>query len=153
MNKLAWNPIPAIGKLWKPVGKTLGKYTTQSKNPVVKWTSRAGLPVVGVGALGGIPSYFEGKSQGQQNMVGVGQDAGRAALAKQMENMPQWQKELVAVDPSLAMVMGEKRMPGMIAAYEQQSGQKFKPGLIGSLFNQDSGKPMQYTDNSGQILT
>lgn len=148
MNKLAWNPL----SLWKPVTSALGRATVNNPNKVIKWTSRIAKPLVGGGAFFGGAGYLQGRMQGQQTMTGIGNDAAEAMIAKQMQGMPSWQRELVALDPSLAMVVGDRAAPGLIKNYEQQSGQAFKPGLIGSLFNQ-SGEPTKFVNSNGQALS
>ena len=138
-----------VKNMYAPVVKSIGDATVNNPNKYIKWTSRMAAPAVGVMPLAvGAGSFFEGRRQGLGNMYQTGQDAAEVALDKQLQSMPWYMREIAAADPSVMMTAAEQQMPGTIKNWETQTGKTFKPGLIGSLFNQNKGPSRFVYDNA-----
>jgi len=141
----------AGGAVAKQVGKSLltrlGDRTIRSANKWVKWPSRVGAYTAAAAplplAIGGAMGYLgAGQAAGQ-----IGTEATLAGAQQMLSSMPAWQRELIAMDPSLLMSAANRKMPGLASTYQQQTGAPFKPGMLGQLF--DLGQANQWGYNTG----
>jgi hypothetical protein len=140
----------AAGKgMFRSLMSRMGDRTLRSANKWIKWPSRVGLGLAAAApvplALGGVMGYLGGGQKARQ----MGVDASMAGMQQQLAQMPAWQRELVAADPSLLMVGANRKMPGLTAKYEQMSGQQFKPGMLANIYGGMNNNQWGYRTQGG----
>ena len=117
----------------RPLGENIAAHTVGSSNLPIKWMSKAtaaAAPTVGMaGLLGGTLGYLHAPAVARQ----VGVDAGMAGTQQSLANMPSWQRELAAIDPTVLMSGANQRMPGTSQVYSQITGQPYQSGIFGGL--------------------
>jgi hypothetical protein len=112
-------------------------------------TSLAGM--VGLGTAGyGIYDAITGSPYDRASAAQTGYDAAQAGITKKIDSLPFWQRSLARMDPTLVASSVEEKIPGSISAWENGTGRKFSPGLLGGLTS--SSKPT-FTTFEGQNIS
>jgi hypothetical protein len=65
--------------------------------------------------------------------------AAQAAVQKRMNNLSPMERFAVRMDPTLAVGFMEKEMPGSIAKWERETGQRYNPGFLAALHDKATG--------------
>ena len=108
--------------------------------------------MVGGAAVGLGDAILSDKPYDAEAVQAEGRSGAQAGIQKRLDAMTPMERFGARLDPSLAAQAAEKRIPGSIAAWEKQTGQKFQPGLIASTMEawRTGGKPKFYsTDAAG----
>jgi hypothetical protein len=90
-----------------------------------------------------------GLGQGPMQAQQLGANASMAGKQQLLTQMPAWQRELAAIDPSLLMVAAGKRMPGVYQSYQNMNGEQFSPGFLGGLLGSDKSQGWGYNTPGG----
>lgn len=96
---------------------------------------------LGLSALDGYDAATSEKPYDEQQVMQEGYDGGQAGIRQGLAGMTPFQRRMAQFDPSLAVQRMDGKLPGAIANWEQQNGQAYQPGMLGSLsqFGQSVG--------------
>lgn len=101
---------------------------------VGKWGGRAlTTGFIGLSAVDGYDAATSEKPYDEQQVMQEGYDGGQAGIRQGLAGMTPFQRRMAQFDPSLAVQRMDGKLPGAIANWEQQSGQTYQPGILGSL--------------------
>ena len=131
----------------------LARKTTRNPHPIKrnlwrlgKWT--AGTTAVGAGMGGGMAMLT-----GRQRMGQMGEDAAYAVIDRQLRDMKPWQRQLVAMDPSVAVAFLNHKSPG-VAQQIIEAKPGFQYGMLGNMMNKfyedDAGSQWTYSTPDGK---
>ena len=101
---------------------------------VGKWGGRAlTTGFVGLSAVDGYDAVTSDKPYDEQQVMQEGYDGGLSGIRQGLDGMTPFQRRMVQFDPSLAVQRMDGQLPGTIANWEQQNGQAYQPGVLGTL--------------------
>lgn len=136
---------------WLRAHPNVGKYTGHGVNAAF----------LGLGGYGAYDALTSEKPYDEQAVMQEGYDGGQAGIRKRLAGMTPFERRMAQMDPSLAVLRMDGKIPGAIANWEQQNGQAYQPGVMGSLSRigksiggaatgawNDRGKPEFYSYNS-----
>ena len=127
-----------IGSGWRALG------TTRSATPPAKWLrahpnagkyTNLGIntALMGLGGYGAYDALTSDKPYDEQAVMQEGYDGAQAGIRKGLAGMTPFERSMARMDPSLAIMRMDGQLPGSIANWEQQTGQAYQPGFMGSL--------------------
>jgi hypothetical protein len=128
-----------------PVAPSAPKPTPTPAAPLTAWEKTKTLGGAGLGlGFGGLALY-----QGAKKLFGTPYDpaqaaaeaeaATQAAIQKRMNSLNAMERFALRMDPSLAVGFMEKELPGSVAKWEQQTGQRYNPGFLAALHDKATG--------------
>ena len=89
------------------------------------------FPTLGVGMVG--QSLLSEKPYDETQAQSRGYAGATTKLQDKLNGMTGMQRFLVGLDPSLMTRQIEQQMPGTLAQWEQNNGQKYQPGFLGKM--------------------
>ena len=99
-----------------------------------KWGGRAATAgFVGLSAIDGFGAATEEKPYDELAVQQEGYAGGQAGIRQGLAGMTPFQRRMAQFDPSLAVQRMDGQLPGAIANWEQQNGQAYQPGFLGSI--------------------
>lgn len=134
----AWDATKAVAKARPTFNRVAGGAFTTA--------------MVGSSALDGYDAVTSDKPYDEERIQQEGYDGAQAAIRDRLSKLTPFERRMAQMDPSLSVNRLEQQMPGSIAGWEQQKGQPYQQGILGSVSQawQGRGTPEFYsTDSSG----
>jgi hypothetical protein len=129
----------------KGLGQSKPSAPTPPPGPMTAWDktktlggAALGLGGVGFMAYGGAKKMF-GTPYNEEQVGQEGMAATQAAIQKRMNSLGPMERFAVNMDPTLAVGFLEKEMPGSIAKWERETGQRYNRGFLSALHDKATG--------------